>query len=167
MDLIIKITICCAFANLNNKKILTAEKVLESTRCFINFIEKGKIVLNKEGREEAPLIPIAVLKQKYLLHKGLLLRNLNRDRDAARCFTHLMVNNIIILFYSELAMCTMWESVKKRWSSFRRYLRRKTWSPAISTRWAIHSSIRTKTSSSWSMCRNRALRITCTRSGML
>jgi len=107
MDLIIKLTICCAFANLNNKKILTAEKVLESTRCFINFIEKGKIVLNKEGREEAPLIPIAVLKQKYLLHKGLLLRNLNRDRDAARCFTHLMVNNIIILFYSELAMCTM------------------------------------------------------------
>jgi hypothetical protein len=90
MDLIIKITICCAFANLNNKKILTAEKVLESTRCFINFIEKGNIVLIKEGREEAPMIPIAVLKQKYLLHKGLLLRNLNKDRDAARCFTHLM-----------------------------------------------------------------------------
>ena len=32
IDLIIKITICCAYANLNNKKILTAEKVLESTR---------------------------------------------------------------------------------------------------------------------------------------
>jgi hypothetical protein len=91
IDLIIKITICCAYANLNNKKILTAEKVLESTRCLINFIEKGNILLITEGREEAPLIPLVILKQKYLLHKGLLLRNLNKDRDAARCFTHLMV----------------------------------------------------------------------------
>ena len=93
IDLIIKITICCAYANLNNKKILTAEKVLESTRQLIGFIEDGKLILTSEGREEAPIIPLDILKQKYLLHKGLLLRNLNKDQDAARCFTHLMVNN--------------------------------------------------------------------------
>jgi hypothetical protein len=62
IDLIIKITICCAYANLNNKKILTAEKVLESTRRLIGFIDDGKIHLTNEGRVEAPIIPLVVLK---------------------------------------------------------------------------------------------------------
>ncbi len=62
IDLIIKITICCAYANLNNKKILTAEKVLESTRRLIGFIEEGKLNLTIDGREEAPIIPLVVLK---------------------------------------------------------------------------------------------------------
>ena len=88
IDLIIKITVCRAFANLNNKKILTAEKILESTRWLLNFVEKGKIKMISEGREGAPMIPLEILKQKYLLHKGLLLVNLNKDQDAARCFTH-------------------------------------------------------------------------------
>ncbi len=90
IDLIIKITICRAYANLNNKKILTAEKILESTRCLINFVERGQIKLCKDGREEAPLIALDILKQKYLLHKGFLLNNLNKDQDACRCFTHCM-----------------------------------------------------------------------------
>jgi hypothetical protein len=47
---------------LNNKKILTAEKVLESTRRLIGFIEEGKLNLTIEGREEAPIIPLVVLK---------------------------------------------------------------------------------------------------------
>ena len=88
IDLIIKITVCRAFANLNNKKILTAEKILESTRWVLNSVEKGKIKMISEGREGAPMIPLEILKQKYLLHKGLLLVNLNKDQDAARCFTH-------------------------------------------------------------------------------
>ena len=79
---------CRAFANLNNKKILTAEKILESTRWVLNSVEKGKIKMISEGREGAPMIPLEILKQKYLLHKGLLLINLNKDQDAARCFTH-------------------------------------------------------------------------------
>jgi hypothetical protein len=41
IDLIIKITVCRAFANLNNKKILTAEKILESTRWLLDYVEKG------------------------------------------------------------------------------------------------------------------------------
>ena len=41
IDLIIKITVCRAHANLNNKKILTAEKILESTRWILNDVEKG------------------------------------------------------------------------------------------------------------------------------
>jgi len=62
IDLIIKITVCRAYANLNNKKILTAEKILESTRSLINFIEKGKIKIMTENREEAPVIPLDILK---------------------------------------------------------------------------------------------------------
>jgi hypothetical protein len=62
IDLIIKITVCRAYANLNNKKILTAEKILESTRSLINFIEKGKIKIMTEYREEAPVIPLDILK---------------------------------------------------------------------------------------------------------
>lgn len=41
IDLIIKITICRAYANLNNKKILTAEKILESTRKLIGYLNLG------------------------------------------------------------------------------------------------------------------------------
>jgi hypothetical protein len=107
IDLIIKITVCCAYANLNNKKILTAEKILESTRCMINFVEKGRMRLIRESREEVPIIPLEILKQKYLLHKGLLLKNLNKDQDACRCFTHLMVSLFIILIHLE-----NWRSVR-------------------------------------------------------
>lgn len=91
IDLIIKITVCRAYANLNNKKILTAEKILESTRALINFVERGKIKIITEGnREEAPVLPLYILKQKYLLHKGYLMIALNKDQDACRCFTHCM-----------------------------------------------------------------------------
>ena len=95
IDLIIKITVCRAYANLNNKKILTAEKILESTRSLINFIEKGRIQIMTEEREEAPVISIEILKQKYLLHKGYLMIALNKDQDACRCFTHCMVRTIL------------------------------------------------------------------------
>ena len=43
-----------------------------------------------EEREDAPVIPLEVLKQKYLLHKGYLMVALNKDQDACRCFTHCM-----------------------------------------------------------------------------
>ncbi len=60
------------------------------TRVLINYVESGQIKVIDEGREMVPIIPLDVLKQKYLLHKGLLLVNLNKDQDAARCFTHCM-----------------------------------------------------------------------------
>jgi hypothetical protein len=82
--------VCRAYANLKNKKILTAEKILESTRCLINFIQNGAIKLSSENREEVPIIPIEILKQKYLLHKGYLLIALNKDQDACKCFTQCM-----------------------------------------------------------------------------
>ena len=90
IDLIIKITICRAYANLKNKKILTSEKLLESARSLINLVEKGRIKVLTDGREDAPIAPIEILKQKYLLNKGYLMMALNKDQDACRCFTHCM-----------------------------------------------------------------------------
>jgi len=86
---------------LKNRKILTAEKIIESARVLINFIEKGKIVLNNEFRDETPAIPLDILKQKYLLHKGFLMIALNKDQDACRLFTQCMVSIPNIYDFSE------------------------------------------------------------------
>jgi hypothetical protein len=43
IDYIIKLTICRGYANNKNKKLLTAEKILESAKVLIGFITKGKI----------------------------------------------------------------------------------------------------------------------------
>ena len=48
-------------ANLNNKKILTAEKILTSAKTLITFIEKGKINQHLELREDIVNIPIEIL----------------------------------------------------------------------------------------------------------
>lgn len=75
LDLIIKITvsvflicnpfdvqICRAYANLMNRKILTAEKILDYARKLINFLHKGKIKIDMEWREEVPFINLDILK---------------------------------------------------------------------------------------------------------
>jgi hypothetical protein len=77
IDLIIKITISRAYANIHNNKLLTAEKLLEFASNMISFVEKGKLEVIYEDREEAPVIPIEILKQKYLMHSGLLYISLN------------------------------------------------------------------------------------------
>jgi len=86
-DYIIKIIICRAFVNVKSKKLLTAEKILESAKTLIEKMEEGKIVVGSRGREEAPIIPLDILKQKYLLHRGFLSIALNKDQDACRLFT--------------------------------------------------------------------------------
>ncbi len=54
---------------------------------MISFIEKDKLMIINEDREEAPVIPIEILKQKYLMHSGLLYVSLNQDKIAAKLFT--------------------------------------------------------------------------------
>jgi hypothetical protein len=41
IDFIIKITICRAYANNKNKKLLTSERLLECAKLLIQNIEKG------------------------------------------------------------------------------------------------------------------------------
>ena len=62
IDLIIKITISRAYANNKNKKLLTAEKILECAKTLINFLNRKKLTVSLEEREEAPVIPIDILK---------------------------------------------------------------------------------------------------------
>eukprot|EP00347_Sterkiella_histriomuscorum_P007084 403350315 len=87
IDLIIKITISRSFANIHNNKLLTAEKLLECALIMINFIEKRRLYIIEEEREEAPVIPIQILRQKYLMHSGLLYLALNREKMASKLFT--------------------------------------------------------------------------------
>lgn len=61
---------------------MTAEKLLEFAQIMIDSIEKGKMKFEKEEREEAPIIPIEILQQKYLLNSGLLYISLNQDKLA-------------------------------------------------------------------------------------
>lgn len=87
IDLIIKITIIRAFANVQNKKLLTAEKLLECASIMLDYLEKGELELIYDEREEAPVIPLDILKQKYLLNSGILYISLNQDKTACRLFT--------------------------------------------------------------------------------
>lgn len=77
IDLIIKITIIRAYTNIRNKKLLTAEKLLDCASIMITFLEKGEIEIIYDEREEAPVIPLDILKQKYLLNNGILYISLN------------------------------------------------------------------------------------------
>ena len=45
----------------------------------MKYLESGKIILSSENREEVPIIPIDILNQKYLLHKGFLMIAFNKD----------------------------------------------------------------------------------------
>ena len=54
---------------------------------MIGYIERGRLQIIEEEREEAPVIPIQILKQKYLMHSGYLYLALNRERMAAKLFT--------------------------------------------------------------------------------
>jgi hypothetical protein len=89
IDIIIKITIIRAYANLQNKKLLTAEKMLEFASVMIDLIENGEIEIIDDHveREYAPVIPLPILKQKYLLNSGILFIALNQDKTACRLFT--------------------------------------------------------------------------------
>ncbi|CDW83509.1 UNKNOWN [Stylonychia lemnae] len=87
IDLIKKITISRAYSNIHNNKLLTAEKLLDCAQLMISFIEKGRLHIITEEREEAPVIPIEILRQKYLMHAGLLYTALNQDKVAAGMFT--------------------------------------------------------------------------------
>ncbi len=87
IDLIIKLNICRAYVNIRNKKLLTAEKILENSRKLILMIVEGKLRVQAENREGAAVIPTDILYQKYLLQKGFLSIDLNKEQDACVFFT--------------------------------------------------------------------------------
>jgi hypothetical protein len=56
---------------------------------MIELLEKGDIEIIDDipEREYADVIPLDVLKQKYLLNSGILFIALNQDKTACRLFT--------------------------------------------------------------------------------
>jgi len=54
---------------------------------MIDMIESGKLKIISEERNSAPVIPLDILKQKYLLNSGILFYSLNQDKTACRQFT--------------------------------------------------------------------------------
>jgi len=87
IDIVTKTIICRAYVNIKNKKLLTAEKILENAKKLIVKIQKGELEVSSENREGAAIIPLDILNQKYLLHKGYLSIALNKDQDACFLFT--------------------------------------------------------------------------------
>jgi hypothetical protein len=90
IDLIIKITIIRSYANLQNKKLLTSEKLLEFSKVMITLLEKKEDIEIQDDlieREYAEIIPLDILKQKYLLNSGILFIALNQDKTACKLFT--------------------------------------------------------------------------------
>ncbi len=77
IDIIVKITILRSYANLQNKKLLTAEKLLECSKVMIEMLDKEKLKIIMDEREEAPVIPLDILKQKFLLNNAVLSYSLN------------------------------------------------------------------------------------------
>lgn len=56
---------------------------------MIELIEEGQIEIIEDlsEREYACVIPLEILKQKYLLNSGILFIALNQDNTACRQFT--------------------------------------------------------------------------------
>lgn len=54
---------------------------------MINLLDKGDLGIITEDREDAPIVPIDILKQKYLLNSGIVFISLNQDKTACKLFT--------------------------------------------------------------------------------
>lgn len=63
--------------------------MLEFAQVMIELIENGEIEVIEDltEREYAGVIPIEILKQKYLLNRGILFIALNQDNTACKLFT--------------------------------------------------------------------------------
>jgi len=56
---------------------LTAEKLIYCAETIINLLVQGELKIVTENREEAPIIPLEILQQKYLLNSGIIYNSLN------------------------------------------------------------------------------------------
>lgn len=94
LDHIIRLTICRAFVNHQNRKFVTAEKLLELAERMIKRVKTSdenlcKILVSNmptvediHTRQEAPIIPIDILEQKLYFKFGLLNIMLGKENEA-------------------------------------------------------------------------------------
>lgn len=74
LDLIIKLVILKAYVNAQVSKKITAQRMLAQVKDLLRKVETGElsILFDLKERMNVPVIPFEILKQKYLLHKGML-----------------------------------------------------------------------------------------------
>ena len=91
IDLIIKLTICRAYANKQTNRFVTAQKILVVAAELIEKIKDPNhpltiIADSDPGREGAYQIPLDVLEQKLMLHRGFVCVDFNRRTEAKQLF---------------------------------------------------------------------------------
>lgn len=78
-DFIVKIMLHRVFVNYMQKKLLTAEKILDNSNVLLEKLESGKIKISNNNRQEAIQIPYCILRQRYFLMQGLLMMSFNKN----------------------------------------------------------------------------------------
>lgn len=98
LDHIIRLTICRAFINHQNRKFVTAEKLLilaenmvkkvkQSNQRFCKILVKNNPTADDlKVRQEAPIIPIDILEQKLYFKWGLLKIMFGREELAKQMY---------------------------------------------------------------------------------
>ena len=79
IDLMIKIMLCRVYANVMDRKLVTAEKILGHAELLIQQVMDGQhleIVTCPEMRQESRPYHIDILRKKFFLQKGVLMFSL-------------------------------------------------------------------------------------------
>ena len=77
------------FVNIEDKKVLTAEKILGNADALITKIEEGdqlSIETDQKYRQGSKPFSVELLRTKYFLMKGALAVALSKDLDAQDSF---------------------------------------------------------------------------------
>jgi len=74
------------YAHNMDRKLLTAERVLRQAAELIKTVARARISIDPSVREGAPIIPLEILKQKYLFHRGLLALTFEDEEKAIKKF---------------------------------------------------------------------------------
>ena len=91
IDHIIRIMLCRVYVNVQDRKLLTAEKILGNVASLLKCLEDGtkiEIVKHPEIRAEngCDYYDLDTLSKKYWLMRGILYQSLNRPYESRDSF---------------------------------------------------------------------------------
>jgi hypothetical protein len=79
------------FVNIKDRKLLTAEKILDNIEALFTHIRVGKtlqIVTDPSIRRDCKHIDLDILVKKFYLQKGILSTGFNKDLEAQDYFLY-------------------------------------------------------------------------------
>ena len=87
--------LCRVYTNIKDRKLLTAEKILGNAETLIDYLEMEELqIVTFPGiRAESNHFDFQTLKRKFLMQKGILFFNLNKEFDAQDVFLECMEMN--------------------------------------------------------------------------